>query len=234
MKKENRYIILFSVILILGILIGGTIYREGGLGYTKYEVFANTKYNKREFKSNQVMFLGDNIVDKCNLNALFNDANIVNEGISGNSTIDILNRLDEVIKLKPKTLFLHIGINDLRQIRGKVSQINIDKSTQSYSKIIKTIKTNLPNTRIYIESILPVDNNIITQKYKTDKLYNFYISNDYIEAFNTNLKIIALENNITYINHNLFNPTTETVDGIQPNVKGYFVLKNDLNQYIKK
>ena len=45
---------------------------------------------------------------------------------------------------------------------------------------------------------------------------------------------ILLNNNITYINHNTFNPTTETVDGIQPNVKGYFILKNDLQQYISK
>ncbi|WP_298845815.1 GDSL-type esterase/lipase family protein [Clostridium sp.] len=232
MKVKNGYLKVGTVILVLGILIIGTIYREGGVGYTKYEVYAKTIYNKREFKNNQVTFLGDNIVDKCNLNALFNDANIVNEGKAWDTTIDILNRLDDVIKIKPKTLFLHIGINDLKQTKGQISKINIDKSMQNYSDIIKIIKTKLPNTKIYIESILPVDNNIIAQKYKSDKLYNFYISNDYIKVFNTNLKIIALENNVTYINHSTFNPTTETVDGIQPNVKGYFILKNDLQQYI--
>jgi len=234
MKEKNRYIKLFTVILILGILICGTIYREGGIGYTKYEVYAKTVYNKREFKNNQVTFLGDSIVDKCNLNALFNDGNIVNKGISGNRTIDILNRLDDIIKLNPSILFLHIGINDLRQTKGQVSNINIDKSTENYSEIIKTIKTKLPNTKIYIESILPVDNNIIAEKSKTNKSCDFYISNDYVQAFNTNLKIIALDNNITYINHNTFNPATETVDGIHPNVKGYFILKNDLQQYVKK
>ena len=222
--------ILFAVILISA----GFVYREGGVGYTKYKVYANTIYNKREFKNNQVTFLGDSIVDKCNLNALFNDGNIVNEGVSGDTTIDVLNRLDDVIKYKPSILFLHFGVNDLKQANKQSNKIDVDKSTYNYSKIIDIIKTRLPNTKIYIESILPVDNNIIAKQHKTDKENGLYISNDYIDAFNTNLKIIALSNGITYINHNTFNATTETVDGIHPNIQGYFLLKNDLKKYVDK
>ncbi|MBU3182802.1 SGNH/GDSL hydrolase family protein [Clostridium psychrophilum] len=232
---EKKYIKYGAAILFAVILISvGFVYREGGVGYTKYKVYANTIYNKREFNNNQVTFLGDSIVDKCNLNALFNDGNIVNEGVSGNTTTDILNRLDDVIKYKPSILFLHFGVNDLKQASKQYTKIDVDKSTYNYSKIIDIIKTKLPNTKIYIESILPVDNNIIAKLHKANKEKVLYISNDYIYAFNTNLKIIASSNGITYINHNTFNPTTETVDGIHPNVKGYFILKNDLKKYINK
>jgi len=204
MKTTNKYIKIITTMLVGVVLVGGAIvYKEGEVGYAKYKFSAKTIYRQKQFKSNEIMFLGDSIVERCNIDALFNHRNIVNEGVSGNTTTDILNRLDSVIRLKPSTLFLHFGVNDLIQIKGQLSNVNINKSSDNYSKIINTIKIKLPNTKIYIESILQVDNNIITERYKTDKLYNFHISHDDIIAFNSKLQVLASKNNITYINHSM-------------------------------
>lgn len=229
MKRIQRLIIVSFAILVF--LSGIIIYKSGGINQTAYKVLSKTVYRSRNLEVNKITFLGDSIVDRCNLKALFN-ADIVNEGVSGNTTADILNRLDEVINLKPSTLFLHFGVNDLRQVKGQTNEVNIDNSIKNYSEIIDTIKSKLPNTKIYIENVLPVDNNIIAEKAKTDNIYNFYIDNKDIDVFNTKLEQLALKNNITYIKHLTFNPNTETVDGIHPNIEGYLILKKDLEQYV--
>lgn len=234
MKFINKYIKTVVIIVVAISLFGGVVvYKNGGVAYTKYKVYAKLLYKNKQVKENQIIFIGDSIVNRCNLNALYDNSNINNEGISGNNTMDILDRLDNVINLKPSTLFLHFGVNDLRQEKGQINRVNINKSIDNYSKIIDRIKNNLPNTKIYIESVLYVDNNIISEKAKTDIIYNFHISNDDITIFNIKLKQLALDNKITYINHDKFNSTTQTDDGIHPTLEGYFELKNDLKEYVR-
>jgi len=42
-----------------------------------------------------------------------NDSTVINRGIGGDITFDVLQRLDDVIKRKPSKLFILIGINDI-------------------------------------------------------------------------------------------------------------------------
>jgi hypothetical protein len=58
-----------------------------------------------------IMFLGNSITNGNEWDELFNDASIKNRGISGDATLGVLNRLDEVTARKPGKVFLLIGIN---------------------------------------------------------------------------------------------------------------------------
>lgn len=65
--------------------------------------------------------------------------NVKNEGINGNTTADILQRLDGIIAQKPKLVLLGIGGNDvLRRIDPKVTEQNLNQI------IIRLKQANIP------------------------------------------------------------------------------------------
>lgn len=60
----------------------------------------------------EILFLGDSLTDFYPIEE-FTDEKIVNRGIAGDTTDDVMRRIDEATALKPKRLFLQIGINDM-------------------------------------------------------------------------------------------------------------------------
>lgn len=118
-----------------------------------------TYYHQRAslFKSmpmtsqHDIIFLGNSINDGSEWSELFNDIRIKNRGISGDMTTGIIHRLKEVTDRKPAKVFLMIGINDLG--RG----VSPDSVVKNILLINDYIKQETPSTKVYIESILPVN-----------------------------------------------------------------------------
>lgn len=120
----------------------------------------STYYHQRvsEFRllpntQKDVVFLGNSITDGGEWAELFDDLQIKNRGISGDVTTGVLNRLDEIIDRKPAKVFLLIGINDL--VRGK----SADTIVQHIFQIADLIHAESADTKLFIQSILPVNNN---------------------------------------------------------------------------
>lgn len=101
--------------------------------------------------SNDIIFLGNSITDGAEWSELFHDLRFKNRGISGDITDGVLYRLNEVINRKPAKIFLLIGINDLAQNKQP------DSIAKNIFLIAKRIQTNSPSTKLYIQSILPVN-----------------------------------------------------------------------------
>ena len=102
---------------------------------------------------NCIIWLGDSITDGGEWSELFPNYNTMNRGISADNTFGVLYRLHEVIQRKPKKLFILIGINDISK------NIPDEVILHNYKKIIDSIQQQSPSTKIYIQSILPTNNN---------------------------------------------------------------------------
>ncbi len=74
---------------------------------------------------------------------------VLNQGISGESSIGLLKRVDTIIAAAPTKVFIMIGINDLLNERTVQSIIPNVEAT------VAKIKAFYPNTKIYIQSTLP-------------------------------------------------------------------------------
>ena len=98
-----------------------------------------------------IIFVGNSISAGCEWAEIFNNNKIKNRSISGDTSLGILERIEQVTNFKPKKIFLMIGINDL------AVGIKIDSIAKNYSNIIKRIKSLSPETRVYIQSVLPVN-----------------------------------------------------------------------------
>ena len=130
-------------------------------------------YNKKidEFKNDpigqgKIVFLGNSITEAGgDWNVRFGTSNIVNRGISGDMTEGVLNRLDEIIHYKPIALFLLIGINDIFDAnipeRQKITPSYVSNNIFS---IVETIVDKSPDTKIFIQTILPINDKIYTKE----------------------------------------------------------------------
>jgi len=177
--------------------------------------------------NSDIYFLGDSLTDGCEWNELFSNSKIKNRGINGDTTQGVLNRINQLTQSKPPKIFLMIGINDL------LNNLDQDKILNNYQEIVKNIKNNSPNTKIYIQSILPMNFEIDKTKRQTD--------NTKISKLNNNLKNISDNSKVFYIDlyssfinsSNQLNPQY-TLDGIHLNGKGYLIWKNQISKYINK
>jgi len=134
--------------------------------------------------SNDIVFLGDSLTEGFDLHHHFKIPNIINHGISGDTTFGVRYRLDQIVNTKPGKLFLMIGINDFFQgVEG-------DKVIRNIKSIIKDFQNNSPSTELFIQSILPVNESIMF----SDEFIDFSIFD-----FNRDLRLLCEELNVTYV-----------------------------------
>jgi len=98
-----------------------------------------------------IIFAGNSITDGSEWNELFGDKRIKNRGISGDITTGVIHRLDEIVKRKPAKVFLMIGTNDLAR------NISPDSVVKNILLICDYLYQESPSTKLYVQSILPVN-----------------------------------------------------------------------------
>lgn len=123
-----------------------------------------------------IIFLGDSITDGGEWDELFGDSHCKNRGISGDITAGVLKRLDEIVKRKPKKIFLLIGINDLSR------NISQDSVLKNILLIADAVKKYSPVTKLYVQSILPVNDSFRKFNGHVDKGDNVRWVNEQLKA----------------------------------------------------
>lgn len=121
---------------------------------SKYSTFYYQRaslFEKLPVSSKDIIFLGNSITNGSEWAELFHNSKIKNRGISGDICQGVYDRLEPIIAGKPSKIFLMIGINDMA--RGT----SIDSIAAATLKIIDKIQTESPRTRIYLQSLLPVN-----------------------------------------------------------------------------
>lgn len=113
-----------------------------------------TQYDLLPDRERGIVFLGDSITEGGRWDEWFPDSDIINRGIGGNKTNDVLARLDQIYRLQPRQIFLMIGINDLN-LRRSLPDI-----LDNYRAIFDGIEQHLPRTRVMVQSVLPLNDDL--------------------------------------------------------------------------
>ena len=176
---------------------------------------------------NNYLFLGDSITEFYDLDKYFPNMPVVNSGISGNTTEDILNDMKErVYDYKPDKVILLIGTNDL------IHNISVEEVISNIEEIITKIKENEPKADIYVQSIYPVNDNLDEEMVSVRDNEDIMKINDSIEKY-------CQDHDCTYIN--MYDLLTDedgnfneeyTEDGLHPNDKCYEVITKELKKYL--
>lgn len=141
------------------------IYPSENLNIKYQQDWQKTPFNNRvnDFRNepigyNKIVFLGNSIIEAGNnWNEKFGVDNIVNRGISGDFTEGVLARLDEIIYYKPLAVFILIGINDIFDDHANRKDITPKYVANNIKLIARKIKSKSKQSKIFIQTILPVD-----------------------------------------------------------------------------
>lgn len=137
-------------------------------------------------RKNEIIFLGNSITEVGEWQELVNKPNVLNRGISGDNSYGVYARLDEVLSSRPAKVFLMIGVNDIK--RGTPPEYIL----YNYRRIVARVKKESPNTRLYLQSVLPVTESVLADIY-------IRITNEKIRHLNDSLKTIAAGAGLTYV-----------------------------------
>ena len=74
-----------------------------------------------------------------------------NRGIAGDNVDGVLNRLDAILSKKPKAILLMIGINDISQDQ------TAEQIFEKYQRLIDRIWAQAADTKLYVQSVLPIN-----------------------------------------------------------------------------
>jgi lysophospholipase L1-like esterase len=127
---------------------------------------------------NDVVFLGNSITAGTNWAQLLSLPQAKNRGISGDITFGVLERLQDVIDGKPAKIFILIGINDISR--------NIPDSVilRNYKTMISRITKGSRRTKIYFNTLLPVNSSF-------EKFKNHYGKDEHIKWLNDEIRKFA-------------------------------------------
>lgn len=186
-----------------------------------------TLYEILPASADDIIFFGNSITDGGEWAELFGMPNVKNRGISGDVVNGLRQRLDAIVKGKPAKVFIMIGINDISH------GISADSIAADYARLVWELRRKSPATKVYLQSVLPVDN--------TFKRYKNMIGRDHLIApVNDRIKQIADEEGCTYIDlWPLFldNSTGRlnrkyTNDGLHINGQGYMAWAEYIRRFV--
>ena len=127
-----------------------------------HSAWTKTHYIERiaEFKANplqfgDIVFIGNSITEQGgDWGQRFNNPKVKNRGISGDVSAGVINRLAEICYYKPEKVFIKIGINDLFH-----NELTPEYIANNIKLIVDKIHLESPETKIYVQTILPSRDN---------------------------------------------------------------------------
>jgi len=178
-------------------------------------------YDRRFYnfpKKTNIVMLGDSITQNIVWNDLLDRSDIANRGVGGNSTLDILNRLDQVYILNPQICFVMGGINDLTE-HGSV-----EETFTNLEKIIEDLKQH---------HIIPIIQSTLFSRDTDDTNFKVF-------RLDQLLKEYCMKNSFEYLDLNSILSKDNTLialyakDQVHLNDKGYQLWGKYLLPVIKK
>ncbi|MCE1199386.1 MAG: GDSL-type esterase/lipase family protein [Marinilabiliales bacterium] len=204
-----------KLLILFFLLTAGTAFGQASKFGTYYDQ-RKSLFELLPDTRNEVVFLGNSITDGAEWCELLNNPKVKNRGISGDTSEGVLNRLYQIYNIKPAKVFLLIGINDLAK------NVSPDTVFANICKIVSILRTKSPSTKVFVQSILPVNNTFKTFSSHTGKTAQ-------VIAINGRLKEICPRLGATYVdlfdalknpNDDLLNPLY-TNDGLHLLGEGY-------------
>jgi lysophospholipase L1-like esterase len=144
------------------------------------------KFKTEPIVTGKVMFLGNSITEMGNWQKVLHDTTVINRGIGGDITYGVLKRLKDITDRYPSKIFILLGINDI----GK--DIPDAVIADNYLKIVREIHSKCPETKIYVQSILPLNPTL-------PHFPQHYDKEEHVLSVNKLLQANASVGNYTYV-----------------------------------
>ena len=104
--------------------------------------------------SSDIIMLGNSLTDGAEWNELFDNCHVKNRGIVGDIIPGFFERLEPIMKGQPRKIFIMGGVNDISH------GVSADSIVSAMTQVVTTIQARCPKTEIYVQSMLPFNNDV--------------------------------------------------------------------------
>lgn len=174
---------------------------------------------KRVFTEKHAMVVGDSMAEGLSCYGVLNKENVV---FTRGRRIDNMEKdLPLVKEYSPNYLFLSYGCNDVKMHNG-----NVEKFIKYYREKLEYLKSELPNTKIIVNLIIPVGDNAVSK----------YPAYQYLDEFNQKLIELLNELGVPYLDNSAYLKERENPyagDGIHPKTFYFFRWGENMTEYLK-
>ncbi|MCM1317593.1 MAG: GDSL-type esterase/lipase family protein [Bacteroides sp.] len=118
----------------------------------------STLFDVLPVNPSDIIMLGNSLTNGGEWHELLGMPNVKNRGISSDVIDGVKMRLRPLVKGQPAKIFLMIGVNDISH------DLTADSVASAYLDLIREIRRDMPGTKLYVQSCLPV--NISFGRYK--------------------------------------------------------------------
>lgn len=178
--------------------------------------------------STTIVFFGNSLTHGCEWHELLRMPNVVNRGINGDTADGMDERIETVTTGKPAKIFFLCGANDVSH------NLTPDSIAKAVIAVVDKMREQTPETKIYLQSLLPINNSFNRYKAMAGK-------EETIRQVNALLEPLAAERGVTWINlypafcddeGNLKKELTN--DGLHLLAPGYLIWKDIVMPYVKE
>lgn len=185
-------------------------------------------FNELGTDSTSIVFFGNSLTHGCEWHELLRNPNVLNRGINGDIVQGLDERLEGVVKGHPAKIFLLVGANDVSH------DLTADSIATAVENLVARIQTESPTTKIYLQSLLPINNSFGRYRKLAGK-------EQVIRDINARLQPMAERRGITWINlHSAFCDSQGnlradlTNDGLHLLAPGYLIWREIVLPYVNE
>ncbi len=173
--------------IALSVMLSATCFAAQGTDFGELYYQRASLFDTLGTNPSSIVMLGNSLTHGCEWHELLGNPNVVNRGINGDIAEGIDLRLDGILRGKPAKIFLLCGVNDVSH------DLSADSIASAVEAITERIRRESPTTKVYLQSLLPINNSF--GRYK-----RIFGKEQTIRDINTLLEKHAAKSGITWIN----------------------------------
>mgnify|MGYP003559135906 FL=1 len=187
-----------------------------------------TLFGLRPGYSSDSIMLGNSLTDGAEWNELFDNCHVKNRGIVGDIIPGFFERLEPILKGQPRKIFIMGGVNDISH------GVSADSIVSAMTQVVTTIQARCPKTEIYVQSMLPFNNDVRLWKLLKGREQVVVDGNKGLESMCQRLGVTFINLYPLFVGENGKMKPEYTNDGLHLMGGAYLIWRDALLPYIRK
>lgn len=178
--------------------------------------------------SSDIIMLGNSLTDGAEWNELFDNCHVKNRGIVGDIIPGFFERLEPILKGQPRKIFIMGGVNDISH------GVSADSIVSAMTQVVTTIQARCPKTEIYVQSMLPFNNDVRLWKLLKDREQVVVDGNKGLESMCQRLGVTFINLYPLFVGEDGKMKPEYTNDGLHLMGGAYLIWRDALLPFIRK
>ena len=178
--------------------------------------------------SSDIIMLGNSLTDGAEWNELFDNCHVKNRGIVGDIIPGFFERLEPILKGQPRKIFIMGGVNDISH------GVSADSIVSAMTQVVTTIQARCPKTEIYVQSMLPFNNDVRLWKLLKGREQVVVDGNKGLKSMCQRLGVTFINLYPLFVGENGKMKPEYTNDGLHLMGGAYLIWRDALLPYIRK